>query len=433
MAEVVLSIKSLLKKGFLHVLGGSVLNKIIGFLSSIVLVRILTKAEYGVFTYAWSIYSMVLLANGCGLELGSLQLCSERDADEAYTKTICTYSVKNGLRFNVILLFVLLMIGIFAPLKIEGSNELIIFLCALPMIKILYGIAVSYLRARKRNQDFAKLSVINVFVVFATSSLCAFILREKGMVLGYYIGYIISVIVACFGMKVSLFSASGVVKKEDRKALWSISTVSMFNTGLSELLYLLDTFVLGIVGTDETGIAAYKVATIVPSNLVFIPMAIITFIYPYFAEHRKDGKWCMRTYKRILLFLGSFNLIVSVLLFAMAPWIIRLLYGDGYMDSIPIMRLLAVNYFFSGTFRILSGNLLVTQRKLKFNFCIALVSGLVNALADFLFIQWWGGVGAAIATILVVVITSIANTVYLVSVFKKNSSIERRRCNADKT
>ncbi len=67
MEKVLPKIKTLLRTGFFHIFGSSVINKIIAFLSSVVLVRILTKAEYGVFTYAWNIYSIILILNGMGI------------------------------------------------------------------------------------------------------------------------------------------------------------------------------------------------------------------------------------------------------------------------------------------------------------------------------------------------------------------------------
>lgn len=422
MNEFLKVIKQLFKKGFFHIFGGSVLNKIIGFLSSIVLVRLLTKAEYGIFTYAWNIYSIILLANGCGLDLGALQLCSEHGQNTLYARRMCGYCAKNGALFNILLLIVLLGIGVFVPLKIEGADVLLMMLCALPIVKVLYNTVISYLRAQRRNQDFAKLSTINVLIVFVASAICVVLFREKGMVIGYYVGYATSLLTAYYFFNVKLFPTDELPSQNDRRSLWSISLVSMCNNGLSELLYLLDTFVLGIVVAEETTLATYKVATIIPSTLVFIPHAIITYIYPYFAAHREDGNWCMATYRKVLAAIGSLNLLVAVALFVLAPFIIDILYGESYLDTVPIMRLLAINFFFSGTFRILSGNLLVTQRKLKFNFYVALIAGIVNALADYWFIQWWGSMGAAFATILVVMGTSIINTVYLVLTFKRNST-----------
>ena len=91
------------------------------------------------------------------------------------------------------------------------------------------------------------------------------------------------------------------------------------------------------------------------------------------------------------------------------------------MDAVPVFRLLSVNYFFSGTFRILSGNLLVTQRKLKFNLLVAIISSSANIAADFFFIQWWGSIGAALATVLVVLVSSVFSTTYLIYTFRQKA------------
>ena len=96
--------------------------------------------------------------------------------------------------------------------------------------------------------------------------------------------------------------------------------------------------------------------------------------------------------------------------------------GEEYIDAVPVFRLLSINYFISGTFRIVSGNLLVTQRRLKFNLLIAIVSTVTNIIADYFFIQWWGSMGAAYATVLVVVISSVMSTVRLIISFKKAGS-----------
>ena len=102
--------------------------------------------------------------------------------------------------------------------------------------------------------------------------------------------------------------------------------------------------------------------------------------------------------------------------------VIRVFFGEAYAGVVPLFRLLAVNYCISGTFRIPAGNLLVTQRKLKFNLMTAILSGCVNIVADYLFITRWGAMGAAMATVLVVLITSVMNTGYLIYTFKKNAA-----------
>ena len=134
----------------------------------------------------------------------------------------------------------------------------------------------------------------------------------------------------------------------------------------------------------------------------------------------------------MLLGLGAFNLLISAVLCIGAPLIIRLIFGYEYLDAVPVFIVLSINYFISGTFRIVSGNLLVTQRRLKFNLLVAIVSSVTNIIADYFFIQWWGSMGAAFATVLVVIISSILSTVRLIQSFKnagKNKNISTLKGN----
>lgn len=390
-------------------------------MSSVVLVRILTKAEYGIFTYAWNIYSIILILNGMGIDSGVLQVSSEHSGDTEYGDRASNYGIRFGVKFDLLLFAIIILIGLFAPLKIDGSREILCMLCLLPMSQLLFQMTTAYLRAQKRNQEFARLIVLNTALIFVVSAGCAFIFREKGLVFGYYAAYLTSFAVGLFFYHVKIFNGSAPLEGEEKKGLLKIAAISMLNSGLSQLMYLLDVFVLGLVDPQETLLASYKVATMIPTALAFIPLALITYLYPYFAEHKGDGDWCLKKYKQILLGLGGLNLLISAILFVGAPLIIRLLFGEQYLDAVPVFRILSVNYFFSGTFRILSGNLLVTQRKLKFNLFVAIVSSLTNIVADYFFIQWWGSIGAAIATVLVVFVSSVSSTSYLIYTFKKNS------------
>ena len=411
----------LAKTGFFHIFGSSVVNKIISFLSSIILVHILTKNEYGIFTYAWNIYSIILLFNGFGIAPAILQLCSEQSGNKSFEYKICNYGTRFGIKFDILLLILTIVIATFFPLKISGSDQILYLLCLLPMVQLLLEITLNVLRSEKRNQDYARLSTINTILILFGSMLGAVLFREKGMVIGYYIAYTVSFLLGFFWMKVKLLHKKEkieVIELKEKKSLLSIAFISMCNNGLSQLLYLLDIFILGIVDPRETVLASYKVATMIPTALTFIPLSLITYLYPYFAQHNKDGEWCLKKYKQVVIGLGTINIIISILLFLLSPLIITVFFGKEYLDATIIFRILAINYFFSGTFRVLSGNLLVTQRKIKFNLLVAVISGVVNIIADFLFIQWWGSIGAAFANTLVVMISGAMSTIYLIYTFK---------------
>lgn len=421
--SISVTIDKLRKTGFFHIFGGSVINKAISFLSSIVLVRLLTKGEYGIFTYAWNIYSIILLFNGFGLESSTLQLCSEHGDDCDYINKICRFSWIRGAQFDFLLIFVFFIVGLFIPLKIEGADSLLCLLCCLPLFQYNFNLIIVYLRSQKRNREYAVFSVAGTGMSFGFQVIGAIIFRQQGLILGSYLSCAVAIIGAVIFIPdiKEVLTADRTIEREERKALYLIGAVSMVNNGISQMLYLIDIFVLGIVVAEETILASYKVATIIPTALTFIPVSFVTYLYPHFAENRDNRKWCLQKYKQVLKYVGCFNALISISLCVLAPFIIRFIFGIDYADSetILIFRMLSINYFFSGTFRTIAGNLLVTQRRLKYNTIVAVVSGLVNVLGDYILIKIIGARGAALTTMLVVLISSVMNVSYLLYVLKK--------------
>ena len=195
--------------------------------------------------------------------------------------------------------------------------------------------------------------------------------------------------------------------------------LSMINNAASIILYNLDIFTLGIMISHQEVIASYKIATYIPNALSFIPSSLIIYIYPFFVEHAKDKEWIKHHYKSLLTIFGLFNFGVSTLLIIMAPFIIRVVFGEQYLDSISVFRILSLGYFFNATFRNTAGNLLVTQRKLNINFWIGLLSGVVNVLGNVILIKIYGPIGAALTTLIVMVISGLVSVGYFYKVINK--------------
>lgn len=411
----------LLKTGFLYVFCSSIVNKVIGFMSTAILVRILTKTEYGIFTYCWNIYCITVLFSGFGMAFSVLQLCSEKSHNIEYCRAVYGYGKKIGIYINMILFVVIIGIALFIPLQISGAKMMIICLSLLPEVQFQYDVQTAYIRAQKNNRVYGFLSILNAVLVLVTSVIGGYFGRELGLVLGRYIAFLVTHFVA---IKLSVIPTEKVNLGEldyiEKKSMWYIGGISMINSGLSQLMYLLDVFIIGIVISQETIIATYSVATIIPAALSFIPTAVVIYIFPYFAENKNDKKWCMNSYKKVLVGIGAFNFIVLIVLYIEAPFIIKLVFGVNYLDALIPFRILVISYFFSGTFRTIAGNLLVTQRKLRYNTFVAVLSGALNIIIDYFMIKIWGINGAAVATLSVVVLTSFLNVLYLVHVLRKN-------------
>jgi O-antigen/teichoic acid export membrane protein len=142
----------------------------------------------------------------------------------------------------------------------------------------------------------------------------------------------------------------------------------------------------------------------------------MVYAYPYFAEHNNDIKWVKEKYNMILKYFGLFNISISIILILFAPLIIKLVFGSQYLDAVLPFRILSATYFITSTFRKVSGNLLVTQRKLRFNFVLGLVEGVLNIIMNIVFISKLGSVGASLSSLIAVTITSVCSTSYFMKI-----------------
>ena len=405
--------KKLFSTGFFHIFGSNVINKILSFASGILLARILTKSEYGVYSYANTLMGFFLLVSGFGMVSGLLQVGSEQKQEEKRLG-LYRFACRFGFAFNLLLAAVILFVALVIPLPIAGSGKILALMCLYPMATLMRDLKTALLRAQMRNQDFSYANTFSTAAMVLLSCTLALLLRAEGLVLGQYLACLLTILFIrkkC-GVGISLHKSG--VDGTARRDLLGVCSISVLNDGLSELMYLLDVFILGLAVPDETVIASYKVATTIPTALVFIPLSVITYVYPYFARNRTDKAWLTTNYRRLVLSMGTLNLLIGGGLILVAPWLIGLVFGKVYLDSVVPFRILCASYIISGTFRVISGNLLVTQRKLKFNLFVAVLSSATNTVLNVFLIQAWGSIGAALATLITVLLTSVLSTAYLI-------------------
>ena len=81
-------IKKLISEGFLKIFSASTINKIVNFAYSYVLIRVVSKSDYGVYSYAATVYGFLMIFNIIGLDSAALQLYVENEKNEARQKTI---------------------------------------------------------------------------------------------------------------------------------------------------------------------------------------------------------------------------------------------------------------------------------------------------------------------------------------------------------
>lgn len=414
-------IHKLLNTGFFHIFGSGFLNKLITFASSYILIRILPKSEYGVYSYAQNIINIFLIVNGFGIVSGLFQILCENSRDSELIKAYSKKCFLFGFFFDFFIVFIIYIYSFFVDNTFNQLNVLLRFMMFIPLSDLCFELVQVYYRGIGDNKSYSFLSSVNSILVFSLSIIGAIFSEAKGLVIGRIISSLVTVLIAIFVFK---FPLKSILKKKyanltEWNTIVKISFISMLNNSASIIMQNIDGILLGILLNNSNLIASYKVATYIPSGLAFLPQVLVIYIYPMFVSHINDKKWLLGKYKKLIFIFGSINLFITLFVIGLSGFIVPFLFGHQYEDSINPLNILMVTYFFNATFRNISGNLLASQRRFKANFIFGIIGIAINVVGDIILIPIFGLNGAAFATFAVVFCVAIMSSLYLIKVFSE--------------
>lgn len=409
-------INKLITTGFGHLFGSSVINRVLSLFSAIVLIRLIPKSEYGIYANANNILGLFCISEGLGLSSAMLQYgCTWNGDKKQRLWSFCFYT---SALFNLILAIAIIFVGLTVNFSIPGTGQYLVAMAFLPFIRFISEMQRIYMRTEFRNKDFAKANTFSTTVIVALSILLSFMFLVYGIIAAHYLAGLLTIVFICYVLKVRFPSPSFRLPKTEIKEIVKFSLTAALCNSSAIIAMLMDTFLLGIIVAQSSVTASYKVATMIPTALAFIPTCVMTYIYPYFAKNSEDGQWCMRTLKKVILGFGAFNILLcAILIIGRRFWIV-ILFGDQYLDSAPALCVLVLNYFIAATFAGVCGQLLTTQKKLTFNLIVGIIVAILNVVLNMLLIPSFGAVGAAFATLLGTLISATMSCIYLIKIYK---------------
>ena len=412
MSRIVERIDNLFRKGLLDIIFSSIFAELIAFIVSIFIVRRFSKDAYGYYAIAYNIYGYINVFIGCGLNNGLLQYCSE-NRGEGQKKHISSFCLKFGSAFNIVLMF---LIPISALVFFNGMPRYyLILMSGWPFFAYLSNYYLMSLRVQRMNRFYMLANVISSIIFLV----CAFILARffdiTGYVIAIYIRHISSFTIASVFLrreKNGNYINNDALEKKLKKELLRYSIICCLTNFASQILMLVDVTCINAVIGDPSVVATYKTATQIPVALHFIPTSIIVFAFPYIAENNSNYLWLKNSVKRLLNGVLVANIIISAVVILIAPQIIKILWGERYLDATAVLRLLIVNYLVSGTFNMVFGNVMVAIKKVHINLWKTVICSVLNIVLDVVFIQQYGSIGAAFATLIVSICSSAFSYIY---------------------
>lgn len=244
-----------------------------------------------------------------------------------------------------------------------------------------------------KNTAFVITALVKVALISFHAPLIAFAWAGLGEVSLGAIGLIISYRVR--GYSPWLWPWSSPLAKTLLNESWPLML-----SGLAIMVYMrIDQIMLGqMVGDKAVGL--YSAATRISEVWYFIPMAIASSVSPaiYAAKEVSEALYYQRI-KQLIRMLVLISLVISVPMSLMSGKLITILFGNGYAEAGKILaiHIWASLFVFMG---VATSPWFIAEGLTEFSFHRTLIGAVVNVVLNFLLIPSYGGIGAAIATVI---------------------------------
>lgn len=395
-SDLLKALEELKRKGFFQIFNATIVNSMVSFIYGIFIVRLLTKSQYGLFSYAQGIVNFGLLFCSMGLNLGLLQYCTEdRRIEQKYS--LSRFALSGGFLTSIATVVILLFYSGIDASGLHGIVQTLVVFSFLPVAYWLKDWIITNLRWQLKNREYAVVmnlhSVLNAVLVI----LGAFIGGITTAIIGIYVAYIVSIGVGLFFLKdcKEEIACACKVERELIPGFLKYSLTMCVVNAMISVLFSIDTYVIGNVLHDAEEIASYKTASVIPFALNMVPNAVMTFMYPYISRHKYDKKWLKAELKKVYLANALLNTGIGICLMIIAEPLIHTVFGESYSSTVRIFRLLVLSYIISASLRTPSANILGMLKMTKSAFWISAGTVLLSVFLSYNFICRFGIEGAA--------------------------------------
>ncbi len=398
-------------RGSSLLLFGKLLSMGINFAAQVVIVRYLSKTDYGAWAYALSVVSFCQNIAIFGLDRGITRFIPIYHEKNDYNKLFGTLV----LVFGSILLACGLVIAAFyaAPEQVarlindkdQPVALLFIMILLLPteaLDALLTGLFASFTNPRA---IFFRKHILGPAMRFGVVLLLIFF---KSTVIFLAYGYIAAS--AC-GVLIYCVFLYRLLKQEGLFAHFNLKTINIpakeilaFTLPLlsSDLVNILthsaDTLLLGYFH-NASEVALYRVV-LPAAHFNKLVMTSFGFLFTPLAARllaNNDLKAINDLYWRTAIWMGVLSFPIFALTFSMAKPLTQFLYGERYIDSWVFLQLISFGYYFSAALGF-NGLTLKVLGKLRYMVTINIIAVIVNVGVNLVLIPKYGALGAAIGT-----------------------------------
>lgn len=399
-------------------IGGKVFQMLISLFVGILTARYLGPGNYGLINYASSY--ILLFTALCTLGINSVIIKDFVDNPCEQGKALGTTII---LRLISSILSVLIILGIVSVVDYKESETIIVvFLCSTTLIFHAFDTINYWFQSKYKS----KVTAVVTFIAYTLVSIYKIILLLLGKNVYWFafassLEYIFIAIFLLIAYK-KYGGPSFLISWDKGKKLLGNSYHYILSGMMVAIYGHIDRLMLKQM-LDETAVGYYSVATAICSMWVFVLTAIIDSLYPTIIQlhSEKNCKAYDRKNKQLYAIVFYVSMIVSLVFTIFGGVFVKILYGNAYLSAITPLKI--VTWYTAFSYLGVARNAwIVCENKQKYLKYIYVCAAVLNIILNFVFIPLWGTSGAALASLITQIFTSILLP-YMIKELRPNAKL----------
>ena len=382
-------------------IGGKVIQMILSLFVGVITARYLGPSNYGLISYGSAYVSFFSAI--CSLGINSVIIKNFIDNPDEQGETIGSALV---MRLISSFLSILMIIGIVSILdRDEPTTIIVVALCSLGLLFNIFE-TFNYWFQYQYKSKITAIATLIAYILTSVYKIVLLILNKDVLWFAFSttLDYIVVAIVLLIFYK-KYGGAKLSFSRKKSKELLRISYHFILSAMMVAIYGQTDKLMLKQMLNEEI-VGFYTIATAVCTMWTFVLHAIIDSMYPTILDLKfKNQEQYEKKNRQLYAITFYVSCFVSILFTLLGDFVIRILYGTEYLPAADMLKV--ITWYTAFSYLGVARNAWIVseghQRYLKYMYICAAV---LNVILNLIFIPLWGGVGAAAASLITQVFTS---------------------------
>ena len=375
---------------------------VLSFFVSIFTARFLGPSNYGIINYAAAY--VAFFTSLCNLGLNAVIIKDFVDNPQEQGSAIGTSLVMRTVSSAISILLILCIVSIVD--RGESTTIIVSVLCSISLLFQVFDTFNYWFQSRYES----KVTSIATFIAYLATSIYRIVLLILKKNVHWFafatsIDYIFLGAVLWYAYKKHHGPRLEFSWKKGRHLL--MRSYHYILSGTMVAIYgQTDRFMLKQM-LDEASVGYYSLASSLNNMWVFVLQAIIDSMYPTILKlYGRDDAGFKKKNRQLYAVVIYVSIVAAVGLTFFAPLIVRLLYGEAYLPAIEPLRIVTWYTIFS-YLGVARNAWIVCENRQKYLKYMYLSAAVLNIILNSLMIPRWGASGAAMASLITQICTSL--------------------------